>query len=72
MDTGRLVDDWQTSVLNTGVEVLLRSIFFFSFLLKPEMLSQRWTKKKEKKAASIYIYGWMDEWMDGRGGFLAF
>jgi hypothetical protein len=70
MDTGRLVDDWQTSVLNTGVEVLLRSIFFFSFLLKPEMLSQRWTKKKEKKAASIYI--WMDGWMDGRGGFLAF
>jgi hypothetical protein len=55
MDTGRLVDDWQTSVLNTGVEVLLRSIFFFSFLLKPEMLSQGWTKKKEKKAAYIYI-----------------
>jgi hypothetical protein len=65
MDTGRLVDDWQTSVLNTGVEVLLRSIFFFSFLLKPEMLSQRWTKKKEKKAASIYIYRCMDGWMGG-------
>jgi hypothetical protein len=28
--------------------------------------------KKERKEGSIYIYIWMDGWMDGRGGFLAF